>query len=218
MLKKGNQISTVFSNYWYHSPASALYFDIFKILDSHILNLYMKKLLLLLIFLISTLTFSQKPLQGKVISDYGKTFPVESPDFKTDTTSTLKVVFDVDRSFDEAEPNKLIETAARYLNMHENAGVDPDNMNIALVLHGKAVQDALKDKYYTNRFPDVSENPILPLIEALVEQGAEVITCGQSATYYKVNRNNTDENSKFALSAMTALVQLQNDNYRLIKF
>ena len=124
----------------------------------------------------------------------------------------------MNRSFDEAEPNKLIETAARYLNMHENAGVDRDNMNIALVLHGKAVQDALKDEFYAERFPEVSENPNLPLIKALVKQGVEVIICGQSATYYEVTRNNTNEHSKFALSAMTALVQLQNDNYRLINF
>lgn len=178
----------------------------------------MKNSLLLLLFFSSSLIFSQTPQHGKVIPEYGKTFRIESPGFKTDTSSTLKVVFDVDRSFDEAEPNKLIETAARYLNMHENAGVDPGNMNIALVLHGKAVQDALKDEYYTERFPEVLKNPNLPLIEALVEEGVEVIICGQSATYYKVNRDNTNENSKFALSAMTALVQLQNDNYRLIKF
>ena len=178
----------------------------------------MKKILLFLIFLSSSLSFSQVPQPGKVIPEYGKTFPVESPDFKTDTTSILKAVFDVDRSFNEAEPNKLIETAARYLNMHEDAGVDPENMNVALVLHGKAVQDALKDEFYSERFPEVSENPNLPLIKALVERGVEIVICGQSATYYKVNKNNTDENSKFALSAMTALVQLQNDNYRLIKF
>ena len=178
----------------------------------------MKKILLILFFLSTSLSFSQAPQPGKVIPNYGKTFPIESPGFKTDTTSILKVVFDVDRSFNEAEPNKLIETAARYLNMHESAGVDPANMNIALVLHGKAVQDALKDEFYSERFPEVSENPNLPLIKALVDQGVEVIICGQSASYYKVNRKNTDENSKFALSAMTALVQLQNDDYRLIKF
>jgi len=178
----------------------------------------MKKILLILFFLSTLLSFSQAPQPGKVIPNYGKTFPIESPGFKTDTTSILKVVFDVDRSFNEAGPNKLIETAARYLNMHESAGVDPANINIALVLHGKAVQDALKDEFYSERFPEVSENPNLPLIKALVDQGVEVIICGQSATYYQVNRKNTDEDSKFALSAMTALVQLQNDDYRLIKF
>ena len=197
---------------------SALYFNIFNFLKSYFLSTSMKKTLFLLFFLFSLNTFSQDLMPGDVIPDYGKTYPVETPGFKTDTSSVLKVVFDVNRSFDEAEPNKLIETAARYLNMHEHAGVDPGNMQVAIVLHGKAVQDALNDESYKKKFPGVTSNPNLPLIKALSENGVDIIICGQSATHYKVNRENTDEHAVFALSAMTALVQLQNDNYRLINF
>ena len=178
----------------------------------------MKKTLLLLTFFFSLHTYSQELTQGDVIPEYGQTYTVESPEFATDTSSTLKVVFDVNRSFDVAEPNQLIETAARYLNMHEKAGVAPKNMQIALVLHGKSVQDALNNESYTAKFPEVSANPNLPLIRALTEKGVQIIICGQSAAHYKVNRNNSDEHAEFALSAMTALVQLQNDDYRLIKF
>ncbi len=178
----------------------------------------MKKTLFLLFVLISLNTFSQDLMQGEVVPAYGKTYPIEKPEFKTDTTSVLKVVFDVNRSFNEAEPNKLIETAARYLNMHAHAGVDPSNMYVAIVLHGKAVQDALNDDSYKSKFPGVASNPNLPLLKALSEKGVEIIICGQSATHYEVTRKNTDEHTKFALSAMTALVQLQNDNYRLINF
>ncbi len=178
----------------------------------------MKNPLFLLSILFSLNTFSQELKQGEVIPEYGQTYSISSPGFKTDTTSILKVVFDVNRSFDEAQPNKLIETAARYLNMHENAGVDPGNMQVAIVLHGKAVQDALNDDSYKKKFPEVTSNPNLPLIKALSENGVEIIICGQSATHYNVNRDNTSKDIEFALSAMTALVQLQNDNYRLIKF
>lgn len=178
----------------------------------------MKNTLFLLSILFSINTFSQELKQGDVIPEYGQTYPIPSPGFKTDTTTLLKVVFDVNRSFDEAEPNRLIETAARYLNMHEHAGVDPRNMNVAIVLHGKAVQDALNDEAYQEIFPAESSNPNLPLIKALSENGVQIIICGQSAAHYNVNPDNTSRNTEFALSAMTALVQLQNDNYRLIKF
>lgn len=178
----------------------------------------MNKYLFLFFLIFGLSTYSQDLIEGEVIPEYGKTYPVNSPGYKTDTVSKMKVVFDVNRSFAANEPNKLIETAARYLNMHENAGVSPENMEIALVVHGKAVQDVLENESYNKRFPDETLNPNLPLIKALVNTGVQVIVCGQSATHYGVNQENSDDHVRFALSAMTALVQLQNENYRLIKF
>lgn len=178
----------------------------------------MNKSLVLIFLLISSISFSQNLVSGNMIPEYGRTYLVESPEFKTDTTSLLKVVFDVGRNFDPAEPNKLIETAARFLNMHEMAGAKPDHMQVALVLHGKSVLDVLRDEFYSERFSDVERNPNLPLITALKEKGVRVILCGQSAAHYGVNRKNADDQVEFALSAMTALVQLQNKEYRLINF
>jgi len=178
----------------------------------------MKKALFLFFILLTAISNSQELESGNVIPNFGKTFKVESPEFKTDTTSVLKVVFDVDRNFKPSEPNALMETAARFLNMHEKAGVAPQNMKVALVLHGKAVNDVLKDKFYTKINSEESQNPNLPLIDALSKQGVEIILCGQSAAYHKVSKEKTSEHVKFALSAMTALVQLQNDGYQLIKF
>ncbi len=178
----------------------------------------MKKILLPVLILFCTFSYSQELITGNVIPDYGKTYPVDSPDFQTDTTSILKAVIDIDRSFKDDKPNNLIETAARFLNMHENAGVKPGNMEVALVLHGKAVQDVLEDKFYSEIFPGQSTNPNLPLIKALSNQGVKIILCGQSATHYGVTKVKADHHVSFALSAMTALVQLQKDNYQLIKF
>lgn len=178
----------------------------------------MRNLFSLLCIIFTTMVYSQDYVQGNVIPEYGYTYTVNSPEFKTDTTSVLKVVFDVSRSFDPSKPNNLIETAARFLNMHEKAGVDPKNMDLALVIHGKAVQDVLKVDFYTEKYSEVKENPNLPLIEALTKNGVKIILCGQSAAHYNVTRAKVNDNINFALSAMTALVQLQNDNYRLIKF
>ncbi|MFV8224648.1 DsrE family protein [Christiangramia aquimixticola] len=178
----------------------------------------MKTSVFLLIILCSFITYGQSPERGNVIPEFGKTFEVQNPEFATDTTSLLKVVFDVNRSFNAEEPNKLIETAARFLNMHEKAGVVPSNMRVALVIHGKAVKDVLAHTFYREEFPSSSKNPNISLIEALVENGVELVLCGQSAAHYKVSREKAHPQVKFALSAMTALVQLQNENYRLIAF
>lgn len=178
----------------------------------------MRSSLLFLAILFPSLICAQALQTGKLIPDYGKTYPVESPGFETDTTSLLKVVFDVNRSFEPKNTNKLIETAARYLNMHEKAGVAIGNMKVALVIHGKAVKDVLQDEFYQAEFPEVNANPNLTLLQALAEKGVKIIVCGQSAAHYQVTREKADKNARFALSAMTALVQLQNDNYRIINF
>ena len=178
----------------------------------------MRSSLLLFAFLFPSLIYAQALQTGNLIPEYEKTYPVNSPGFETDTISLLKVVFDVNRSFAADEPNKLIETAARFLNMHEKAGVAPENMKLALVVHGKAVKDVLQDEFYNTEFPEVTYNPNLGLLEALAENGVKIIVCGQSAAHYQVTKEKADKNARFALSAMTALVQLQNDNYRIINF
>ncbi|MFD2834340.1 DsrE family protein [Gramella sp. AN32] len=177
-----------------------------------------KFLLLMLIPLSSFITNAQKPENGDLIPDFGKTIPIESPDFKTDTLHDMKVVFDVGRSFEASEVNKLIETVARYLNMHEKAGVHPENMKVAIVVHGAAPNDLLLNEYYIQRFKDQTSNPNLPLLDALAKNDVQIIVCGQSATAKGINKEMVHKDVQFALSAMTALVQLQNDNYRLIAF
>ena len=41
---------------------------------------------------------------------------------------------------------------------------------------------------------------------------------GQTASYRDVTKENSNPDIKFALSAMTALIQYQNNGYRFIKF
>ncbi|MFV8281625.1 DsrE family protein [Christiangramia marina] len=178
----------------------------------------MKKLILLFTILWVNLSFAQKFEPGNVIPEYGKTIIVPHAEIEVDTNLVYKVVFDIDRNFDPAEVNKLVETAARFLNMHQKAGVDPENMHLALVFHGSATKDVLDDASYSKAYPDTEENPNTPLFTALANAGTELIVCGQSAAHHNVDPENVHKDIKYALSAMTALVQLQADGYHLIKF
>ena len=181
----------------------------------------MRYTLLYLALILSTSVLAQTQEAGNVINDFGKTYIVESPDFKTNTTETLKVVFDVGRSFDNpSKPNPLIETAARFLNMHEKAGVSIENMEVALVIHGAAANDLLIAEAYKehNKLETQDYNPNGKLITALAEKGVTIILCGQTAAHRNITKENLHPDVKLALSAMTALVQLQNDGFRLINF
>ncbi|MBT8235847.1 MAG: DsrE family protein, partial [Bacteroidia bacterium] len=112
--------------------------------------------------------------------------------------------------------NASIETAARFLNMHAQHGIAEDNLQVALVVHNKASKDIMTQEAYTERY-GVS-NPNFELVSALIDAGAKVIFCGQSSLSRGVPAENTIKGVQMSLSAMTAIIQLTDQNYTLIKF
>ena len=178
------------------------------------MNFYRFPILLCSFF--SLLGISQEKKAGPIIENYGEVFAVEDPDFKTDTDQEFKVVFDVAIGPDSHEEiNKRIETAARFLNMHAQNGVPASQLKAALVIHGTATANIMNNEAHENRFG--VPNPNADLLQSLMDSGVEVILCGQSSKSRNVSKENLIPGEKISLSAMTALIQLQNDGYRLIK-
>lgn len=173
---------------------------------------------LLFFFLVSiTISAQKERMEGKIIKDYGETFAIENPDIKTNTSAELKVIFDVSQSSeDKSIRNKYIETAARFLNMHANEGMKPEQLKVAMTIHGGAWQDVLTNEAYKEKYG--VKNPNLPLIDALSKAGVDVIICGQTAAFRGMDKETINPNVKMALSAMTALLQYQDMGYRFIKF
>ena len=168
--------------------------------------------------LFSSIVFAQEDrVKGKVISDYGETLKVADIDIKTDVSAEFKVIFDVTKSSeDKSIINKNIVTAARFLNMHAEEGMDKSQLKVALTIHGAAWQDVLTNEAYHEKFG--ADNPNVELINQLTDAGADIIICGQTAAYRGITKQNANKNVKFALSAMTALLQYQQNGYTYIKF
>jgi intracellular sulfur oxidation DsrE/DsrF family protein len=178
------------------------------------------KLILFPLFLsiiLININFAQEKSSGPIINDFGEVYKVENPDIIVDPTQDYKAVFDVGSSPKEhVSINKSIETGARFLNMHAQAGVPKEKIKVALVLHGSASKDVLTNKAYNKKYG--IDNPNIKLINALTDAGVQVILCGQSAAYNTIKKEDMIPSTKLSLSAMTALVLLQNQDYRLIKF
>lgn len=154
---------------------------------------------------------------GPEFDPYGKVYAVPDANFPKTTEGNMHAVFDVSRQYkDRPGPNPLIETAARYYNLHLQNGYASTQLKAALVVHGSAVFDLLSNEAYREKFG--KDNPNAPLVEALIKKGVTVVLCGQSATHHGVALNKSVPGTKMALSAMTALVSLQNEGYRLIRF
>ena len=177
----------------------------------------MRKSLLIFSLLLAIPSFLKAQENQKIIEDYGQTFKVKNPDIVTDTTAELKVIFDISKSSeDRSVVNKYIETAARFLNMHAKEGMKSEQLHVAMTIHGGAWQDVMTNKAYKKTYG--VDNPNLKLINQLTEAGVDVILCGQTAGARGLTKTNVSSDVKFALSAMTALLQYQNNGYRFIKF
>ncbi len=175
--------------------------------------------LALVLFLASSywMHAQEQRVEGKIIKDYGATFEVNDLDLEIPKASELKVIFDVSStSEDKSQINKYIETAARFLNMHADAGMSKDQLQVAMTIHASAWKDILTDDAYKQRFGVA--NPNSGLIAALEDEGVDIILCGQTKAFRKIEDKEVLEEVKIALSAMTALLDYQNNGYKFIKF
>jgi len=168
-------------------------------------------------FFVITLSFSQAKLKGPVIAEFGEVFEVKNPEFPVDTTREYKAVFDIMNSPEShTDTNKSIETAARFLNMHAQAGVPKNLLKAALVVHNAASKDIITNEAYQKKYG--TDNPNAGLIQALLDADVQIIFCGQSSAARGYPKEELMEGVQMSLSAMTALIELQNQEYRLIKF
>lgn len=172
---------------------------------------------LLISLIAQTSLLAQTKQTGPIIKDYGKVWTIENPDFKVDPTKEYKAVFDIMNSPESHESvNATIETAARFLNMHAQSGVPAENLKVALVVHNRASKDVITNEAYQKKYG--VDNPNQELIKALMDAGGQIIFCGQSSLSRDFPREDLIEGVQLSLSAMTALIQLQDEDYRLIKF
>lgn len=169
----------------------------------------MRLLLLLPIFFIASVVahadFSSFST-GPVIEDYGPVADVETT-LPIPEDAVFRHSFDVSTRAEDGKPNRTLESAARFINMHARAGVDVDRIQLAVVVHGKAVYDVARE---TTGNAD--------LVSALIDHGVRIIVCGQSAVYYDVETGDLLPGVEMSISAMTAHALLQQQGYTLNPF
>lgn len=152
---------------------------------------------------------------GPVFEDFGPHAPVEGiGEVPADTE--FAVAFDVSEAAKDGERNRGFESAARFINMHVAHGVPEDNIRIAVVVHGKAVNDLLGAEGRTAH--ELGENGSAAMIQAMLDHGVRFIVCGQSAAAYGVTQDQLIPGVEMSLSAMTAHALLQQRGYTVNPF
>lgn len=143
---------------------------------------------------------------GPVIEDFGPVSDIEIT-WPVPEDATFRHSFDTATRADDGKPNRTLVSAARFINMHARAGVDPGRIALAVIVHGEALRDVTRGTTGSGA-----------LVAALVDQGVRIIVCGQSAAYYGVTADDLLPGVEMALSAMTAHALLQQQGYTLNPF
>lgn len=157
------------------------------------------------------------PQTGPVIEAYGPVYAVPDGSWNLKQDTPYKVSMDVSATGDFSDDlNRRLESAARFLNLHARNGIAPENIEFAIVVHGSAGKDLLKDAAYKTRFDE--PNPNTAMLAALNQAGVKIYLCGQTAAYRGFAVEELNPAVSLALSAMTAHVRLQSEGYTLIPF
>jgi intracellular sulfur oxidation DsrE/DsrF family protein len=149
---------------------------------------------------------------GEVFPEFGRVAPIPDADLAIPEAMDLFVAFDTATPAEEGTLNRTLDSAARFVNMHAAAGIEPARVRAAVVVHGKAAFDLLSDAAWAAKGRE-GTNPTAAAIPALVDNGVRVILCGQTAAAYGIAKHDLAPGVELALSAMTAHAVLQRQGY-----
>lgn len=152
---------------------------------------------------------------GPVFNEYGENVEIkgglDKPELKR-----FKVVFDVYKDNESDNAHRGFNSLARFINMHVRAGVPLSNIDVAMVVHGKASYDLLKTDAFKAQFS--KNNPSSDLVSQLLANDVKIFVCGQSSSFLGIQASDFADGVELSLSAMTANALLQQEGYTLNPF
>ena len=153
---------------------------------------------------------------GPVFADVAPVATIDS-DMVIPPGTVFKVTYDVTSPAEPGSSNRAFETAPRFINSHVEAGVLAANINIAYVIHSKAIIDLLKPAAYATRTGGKA-NATAALVARLLSHDVNFYVCGQSAASQGIAKNELLPGVKMAISASSAHALLGMQGYTLIPF
>jgi intracellular sulfur oxidation DsrE/DsrF family protein len=156
-----------------------------------------------------------EPTTGPYVDAGGPAFVVADRDVPLRDGHKYRVVFEAtDYPGEMTSVNRELTVVGRFLNMHGKNGVPLEDIDVAVVLHGKALLAAMNDEIYEELHG--SKNPSLDLLHSLADAGVKFYACGQSLGFRGLDKSVLAEPVQVGLSAMTMLVTLQADGYAFL--
>lgn len=110
------------------------------------------------------------------------------------------------------EENATLRRALAFMRAMEEAGVERERVQVAIVVHGPSVFDVSNDTRYGAKY-DGERNQNYNNVAELVARGAEIWVCGVAAKYHGVGNADLLEGVKMAPSGTVAHAELQRRGF-----
>ena len=141
--------------------------------------------------------------------------PAQDLTYQPDVDKDYKAVFNLTRA--AGEPDQVsqgLQHVARAVNLYAEANVPLERLDFVVVISGKATPVVLDNEHYRAKFG--VDNPNLPVIEQLSKVGVDVVVCSQALAMLGYPDSGVDKHVRLALSALTAVIELQQEGYALV--
>jgi len=139
------------------------------------------------------LNFNAEQMQFPLIKKFGGVFSIEG--IAEPPLPGMKVIFDVTTESEPGQLNRGFEVVARFLNLAALGGIDLAKLQVAVVVHGKALVCCMNQSVYAGRNTGKA-NPNEELLKSLADAGVSLMACSQA-----VRRNN------FLMSDLQSIVK-----------
>lgn len=150
---------------------------------------------------------------GPVIQSTGMSIKVDNPTFVVPANHVFKALWEITvGGGDSVKVNEQLTVIARFYNVHVRHGYPEDRVKTAAVFHGTGWTALLTDSAFAARYGG-KPNPSKRLVEELIQHGAELVLCGQTAGARGIKREELLPGVQVSISAMTAFNVLQSQGF-----
>jgi hypothetical protein len=148
-------------------------------------------------------------------SEWSAAFPVKNVTEKPDPSMKYKLLFNMTAWTKDSikSINEGLAEIGRIINLHVAAGVPKENLELAIVIHGSALNVYLNNETYLKKFK--TNNPNIDILKQFTALNTRLIACGQAELFFQILPENMLPEVKTAYSARVALSTYQLKGYVL---
>jgi intracellular sulfur oxidation DsrE/DsrF family protein len=150
-------------------------------------------------------------------SEESAVYPVPLVTEKADPRMKYKLLFHMivwsKDSSSKKQINEGLAEIGRIINLHVAAGVPKENLELAIIINGSAMNVYLKNDAYLKKFK--TNNPNLDILKQFTDLKTNLIACGQSEVFRNISPEDFLPMVKTAFSAQVALSTYQLKGYVL---
>ena len=152
-------------------------------------------------------------------SEESAVYPVPLVTEKADPAMKYKLLFHMyvwsRDSIGLRKINEGLAEIGRIINLHVAAGVPKENLELAIVVNGSAMNVFLKNDAYLKKFK--TNNPNLDILKQFTDLNASLVACGQSEVFKNISPVDFLPVVKTSFSAKVAVSTYQLKGYVLFE-